>query len=173
MRRRLESVTAIGRKIGINDDKGYGVAVFLALIVVVVVVAGFFVSSALNPPVGYSTIYLLDENQTATDYAEVLVAGQNSTFNVWLAVENHHPEDVSYVVQVKIAETLSTYPQNVTAIQTYETGTVASQGSWSNRVTLTQDTPGDYAVVFELYKLNGDTAEFTHNYCVLNIEVTS
>ncbi len=42
----------IGRKIGLNDEKGYGIAVFLALIVVVVVVAGFFVSAALNPPSG-------------------------------------------------------------------------------------------------------------------------
>jgi uncharacterized membrane protein len=145
----------------------------LALIVVTAVVAGYFVSSALNPPVGYSTIYLLDENQTAKDYPEVLVTSQNSSLNVWLAVENHHPDAVAYRVEVKIAETLSTYPQNVTAIQTYETGAVASQGSWSNMVTLTQNTPGEYAVVFELYKLEGDTAEFTHNYCVLNIEVTS
>ena len=165
----FEFAKRIGRKIGLNDEQGYGIAVFLALVIVAVIVAGYFVSAAMNPPKGYSTIYLLDSNDRAVEYPEVLVVGQSST--LWLAVENHHPDAVSFVVQVKITETLSTYPQNVTAIQTYETGSIASQDSWRNMVTLTQDNPGDYAVVFELYKLNGATAEFTNNYCVLNLEV--
>jgi len=165
----FDNAKRIGRKIGLNDEKGYGIAVFLALIVVAVIVTGYFVSAALNPPRGYSTIYLLDSNEKAVEYPEVLVVGQNST--VWLAVENHHPDAVSFVVQVKITDALSTYPQNVTAIQTYETGAIAPQDSWRTMVTLTQNNPGDYAVVFELYKLNGDAAEFTYNYCVLNLEV--
>jgi uncharacterized membrane protein len=164
-----EFAKRIGRKIGLNDEKGYGIAVFLALIIVAAIVTGYFVSAAMNPPKGYSTIYLLDSNDKAVEYPETLVVGQNST--VWLAVENHFPDPASFVVQVKIVENLSTYPQNVSAIQTYETGAIAPQDNWRNMVTLTQDTPGDYAVVFELYKFNGEVAEFTHNYCVLNIEV--
>lgn len=165
----FEFVKRIGRKIGLNDEEGYGIAVFLALLIVAVIVAGYFVSAAMNPPKGYSTIYLLDSNDKAVEYPEALVVGQNST--VWLAVENHHPAAESFEVQMKITDKLSTYPQNVTAIQTYETGAIASQDSWRNMVTLTLNNPGDYAVVFELYKFNGEVAEFTHNYCVLNIEV--
>jgi uncharacterized membrane protein len=165
----FDNAKRIGKKIGLNDEKGYGIAVFLALIVVAVIVAGYFVSAALNPPVGYSTIYLLDSNGKAVEYPEVVVAGQNST--VWLAVENHYPDAMSFMVKVKITETLSTYPQNVTAFQTFQTGAIAPQDSWRNMVTLTENNPGDYAVVFELYKLNGDAFEFTPNYCVLNIEV--
>jgi uncharacterized membrane protein len=164
-----EFAKRIGKKIGLNDEQGYGIAVFLALIIVAVIVAGYFVSAAMNPPEGYSTIYLLDSNGKAVEYPEVLVVGQSST--VWLAVENHHPDAVSFLVEVKITENLSTYPQNITAIQTYKTGAIASQDSWRNVVTLTQDNPGDYAVVFELYKLNGDIEEPTNNYCVLNLEV--
>jgi uncharacterized membrane protein len=164
-----EFAKRIGRKIGLNDEQGYGIAVFLALVIVAVIVASYFVSAAMNPPKGYSTIYLLDNNEKAVEYPEVLVVGQSST--VWLAVENHFPDAVSFEVRVKITENLSTYPQNVTEIQTYKTGSIASQDSWRNMVTLTQDKPGDYAVVFELYKLNGDDAEFTPNYCVLNVEV--
>ena len=37
----------------------------------------------------YNTIYLLDANKKAVDYPEVLVANQNSTFNVYVDVENH------------------------------------------------------------------------------------
>jgi uncharacterized membrane protein len=174
MRKRLESVTAIGRKIGINDEKGYGVAVFLALIVVAVVVGGFFVSSWLNPkPEGYSTIYLLDTNQKAADYTEVLVSNRNSTFNVWVAVENHNDTAQSYQVQVKITKNLSSYPLNNTqATQVFETGDVSGNGgSWRNMATITENEKGSYAVVFELYQHSSTGLQFTYNYCVLNIKV--
>ncbi|HSQ49266.1 MAG TPA: DUF1616 domain-containing protein [Candidatus Deferrimicrobiaceae bacterium] len=165
----FDNAKRIGRKIGLNDEKGYGIAVFLALIVVAVIVTGYFVSAALNPPKGYSTIYLLDSSEKAVEYPEVVVVGQSST--VWLAVENHYPVAVSFVVEVKITDKLSMYPQDANESQTYVTGAIAPQDSWRNMVTLTENNPGDYAVVFELYKLNGDAAEFTYNYCVLNLEV--
>ena len=43
MRIRLESVKRIGRKIGLNEDKGYAVAIFLALIIVSATVIGYYV----------------------------------------------------------------------------------------------------------------------------------
>ena len=43
MQIRLENVKSIGRKIGLNDEKGYAVAIFLALIIISAVVVGYFV----------------------------------------------------------------------------------------------------------------------------------
>ena len=43
MRIRLESVKRIGRKIGLNEEKGYAVAIFLALIIVSATVIGYYV----------------------------------------------------------------------------------------------------------------------------------
>ena len=64
MRIRLESAKRIGRKIGINDDKGYAVAIVLALIIVSSVVAGYYL--VLKPqPEGYNTMYLLDAQKKA------------------------------------------------------------------------------------------------------------
>ena len=173
MRIRLESVKKIGRKIGLNDEKGYAVAIFLALIIVSATVIGYYV--VLRPqPEGYNTICLLPSQKKAIDYPEVLVANQNSTFNVYVNVENHMGSTESYQVLVKITKNLSTFPVDTQASQVYDTGNVPNGGGWENMATITQNETGSYSVVFELWqhKPNGPL-EFTHNYCVLNIQVVN
>jgi len=171
----FERAKQIGREIGLNDEKGYRLAVFLALIVVIVVVAGFFVNDAINAkPEGYSTIYLLDSNHKAADYAGVLIANQNSTFSVYVCVENHNSSTESYQVQLKITQNLSSYPlTSVQPSQVLETGNIESGKSWQNQLTINENQPGKYAVVFELYRHTAGGLEFTSNYCVLNFEVKS
>lgn len=170
----FENAKQIGRKIGLNDDKGYGIAIFLALIIIASIVTTFFVSDVLSPGAeGYSTIYILDDNQRAIDYPEILVIGQNSTFNLWVGVENHNSKPMNYQVQVKITENLSNPPVVGEIVQTYETGVILEDRDWLNKATITKNEPGDYAIVFELYVYNseGEGIEFSHNYCVLNIRV--
>ncbi len=173
MRIRLESVKRIGRKIGLNEDKGYAVAIFLALIIVSATVIGYYV--VLRPQAEpYNTIYLLDANKKAADYSEVLVANQNSTFSVYVNVENHMATSANYFVQVKITQNLpAIYPIDVQPNQVINMGTINNDGKpVQQTATVTQNTPGSYSVVFELYRNNGDGAlVFTQNYCVLNIEV--
>jgi len=175
MRIRLESVKRIGRKIGLNEDKGYAVAIFLALIIVSATIAGYYV--VLRPQAEpYNTIYLLDANKKAVDYSEVLVANQNSTFSVYGDAENHMATSASYFVQVKITQNLpAIFPIDVQPSQVIDMGTINNDGKpVQQTATVTQNTPGSYSVVFELYRNNGDGAlVFTQDYCVLNIQVTN
>jgi uncharacterized membrane protein len=175
MRIRLESAKRIGRKIGLNEDKGYAVAIFLALIIVSATVIGYYV--VLRPQAEpYNTIYLLDANKKAVDYPETLVANQNSTFNVYVTIENHMATSASYFVQVKIVNNLpATFPVDAQPSQVIDMGTINNDGKpVQQTATVTQNTPGSYSVVFELYRNNGDGAlVFTQNYCVLNIQVTN
>ena len=172
MRIRLESAKRIGRKLGLDEEKGYAVAIFLALIIVSAAVLGYYV--VLRPQAEpYNTIYLFDAQKKAVDYPEVLVANQNSTFNVYVNVENHMTTSASYQVQVKIIKNLSTFPVDVQPSQIIETGKVNNDGKpVENIVNIAQNILGSYSVVFELWqhKDNG-TLEFTQNYCVLNIQV--
>ncbi len=88
MQKRFESVTAIGRKIGLNDESGYKVAIFLALLIVSATVIGYYV--AFRPQAEpYNTIFLLDAQKKAVDYPGTLVANQNSTFSLYVNVVNH------------------------------------------------------------------------------------
>jgi uncharacterized membrane protein len=167
MRIQLESVKRIGRKIGLNEEKGYAVAIFLALIIVSATVIGYYV--VFKPQAEpYNTIYLLDSNKKAVDYPEVLVANQNSTFNVYVNVVNHlgGPDNQTYQVQVKITSSLSD-PQT---IKTYDIS-LRDGDSWQDSAAITQNQVGSYSVVFELWQYKEGVLGFTDNYCVLNIQV--
>ncbi len=172
MRIQLESARGIGRKIGLNGDKGYGVAVFLALIIVSAITIGYYAYYQFNAkPEGYSTIHLLDAQKQAVEYPEVLVANQNSTFNVYVSVENHMGEASQYQVLMKITDNLSTFPVNVPANEFFEVN-LGNDESWEKQVTVSQNQVGSYSVVFELWRLgDSGTYEFTHNFCVLKIQV--
>jgi uncharacterized membrane protein len=171
MRIRLESVKRIGSKIGLDEEKGYAVAIFLALIIVSATVVGYYV--VFRPQAEpYTTIYLLDTNHKAVDYPEVLIANQNSTFTVYVDVVNHMETSADYQVQVKIANSLTTFPVNTQPIQTIEIDNVKNDGNPVEKTaTITQNTSGSYSVVFELWQHKEGTLEFTQDYCVLNIQV--
>jgi len=178
MQKRFASVTAIGRKIGLNDDAGYAVAIFLALLIVSATIIGYY--AFLAPPAeSYNTIYLLDANKKAVDYPEVLVADQNSTFNVYVNVENHMTKSANYTVKVKIVENLpAIFPidsQLTQPLQVYETGSLNHNGKpWQTTATVTENTIGSYSVVFELYQHDDyGSLLFTQNFCVLKIQVVN
>jgi len=166
MQIRLESAKKIGRKIGLNDEKGYAVAIFLALIIISALAVSYF--AFFRPaPAGYSTIYVLDSQNKAVDYPAVLVANQNSTFNVPVTVVNNMGGTVQYQVLVKITDDLTTFPVN-----TYNM-TLGNGQSWQKSVTVTENQVGSYSVVFELWQYNQGAYQFTYDQCVLNIQVVS
>ncbi len=171
MRIRLESAKRIGNKIGLNEEKGFAVAIFLALLIVSATIAGYYF--VLKPQAeSYNTIYLLDAQNRAVDYPEVLVANQNSTFKVYVAVENHMDQAASYQIQVKITQNLSTFPVDAQPNQTIETGNLNNNGkAVENAVTVTENQVGIYSVVFELWQHKDGALVFTEDYCVLNLQV--
>lgn len=174
MRKLLGSVMGIGKRIGLDDENGHALPVFLALVVVAAVVAGlyFFV---IAPPQAepYNTMYLLDTQKQANNFPEVLVANQNSTFSVYVDVTNHMNEDQTYQVRTKITDNFIGSPIGVNAIpiNSYDFN-LANDHTYEKLVTITENTIGTYTVVFELWQLDNSGAYvFTQNYCVLKIEV--
>ncbi len=165
----------IGRKIGLNDDKGVTVAILLALIIVAAVVTGYF-AFARTQPTGYSTIYLLDSQKNAADYPVTLIANQNSTFSVYVDVQNHlgGSGNQTYQVLEKITPNLENFPVDVTPTQTYNVS-VGNGATWQTQSTVTLNQPGSYSVVYELWHYNYATQayEFTGDYVILNIQVQS
>jgi len=173
MRIRLESAVRIGRRIGLNDGNGYLFAILFALIIVSSIIAGYYLIFRPQPE-AYNTIFLLDANNEAVDYPEVLVANQNSTFTVTVVVENHMGgvENQTYQVLMKVTESVSTFPIDSQPQEIYDFS-LKDGDSWGDSATITKNELGSYLVVFELWRLNPDLQayKFTHNYCVLNIQV--
>jgi uncharacterized membrane protein len=119
---------------------------------------------------------LLDSRNKAVDYPSVLVANQNSTFNVPVTVVNNMGGTVQYEVLVKITDDLTTFPFNTQPVEAYNI-TLGNGQSWQKSVAVTENQVGSYSVVFELWQYNPASGayQFTQfqDACVLNIQVIS
>jgi uncharacterized membrane protein len=165
----------IGKRIGLSDERGVLAAVFVALIVVAATVAIYYAWFGPKPE-PYNTISLLDADQKAIDYPQVLVAYQNSTFQVYVQVGNHMNQNHNYQVQVKIAKNLPASIPNGVLVDPVKTVDlfVADGQIQQNQVSVTENEVGVYSVVFELWQQdNAGTYSFTGDFCVLNVEVVS
>jgi len=164
----------LGRNLNIkNNQSAYTVAVAIALLLASVLLVTYYV--ALRPePERYMTIYLLDTQKKAADYPEYLVAGVNSTFSVYVDVQNNNGTTVNFQVQVKVTSNMNpTFPVNVNPTQTFN-GTLLDGATSENVATTSLDQPGNYSVIYELWIVDSTgVPQFTGNQCVLNIQVAS
>ena len=162
----------LGRVPSLINNKGQGIAVAFVLIFVSSLLIGYFFVSRL-PPEGYTTVYTLSYPQkTASDYPELLVVNENSTFSVWVVVENHMGIRQSCeVLQKVVANMIPSFPVEATVKSRY-TQTIENGESWETLATVSINEPGSYSVIFELWIYDETGAlEFSNNYCVLPIEV--
>ena len=155
------------------SNKGYTIAVALALIFVSSLLIGYYFISRL-PPEGYTIIYMLNYPQKkAADYPELLVINENNTFNVWVVVENHMGTRQSCeVLQKVINGPISSFPVEADVESSYAK-TIENGETWETLATVSINEPGNYSVIFELWTYNdkAEALQFSYNYCVLNIEV--
>ncbi len=162
----------LSKDLKLNDNKGYTIAVALALIVVSSLLIGYYLISRL-PPEGYTTIYVLDSQKKAIDYAELLIVNENNTYNVWVVVENHMGTRQSCeVLQKVVSDPIFSFPVEADVESRYAK-TIENDEVWEALATVSINEPGSYSVIFELWIYDAEVGalEFSHNYCVSKIEV--
>ena len=156
------------------SNKGNRIAVAVVVIFVFSLLIGYYFVSRL-PPEGYSTIYMQDYPQKkAVNYPQLLVSNENSTFNVWIVVENRMGRSQSCeVLQKVIGDMIPSFPVDADVQKSYAQ-TIENGAAWETLATVTINEPGSYSVIFELwiYDETG-TLTFSYNYCVLNVEVVA
>ena len=160
-----------GKNSRLINNRGYRIAVSFALIVVLSLVVGYYLIS-ISPPEGFFTIYMLDYPQKkAINYPELLVVNENNTFNVWIIVENHMGRRQSCeVFQKVIANMIPSFPVETEVKNSYAQ-TIEPGEAWETLAEVSINEPGSYSVIFELWIYNETgTLDFSHDYCVLNIE---
>jgi uncharacterized membrane protein len=155
----------------------YVLSVATALLVASILLGVYYVL-LLPKQEGYMTIYVLDSQRKTFDYPELVVAGENSTFSVYVSVENHlaNATDVDYQVLLKVTKDMNpSFPVGVNAAETYA-GRVKNGETRENTATISLNEPGNYLVVFELW-VQEDNAQntgefkFSSDFCVLNVQV--
>ena len=168
----MEAFKNRSRSLILTNNKHYEVSILIALIVVSVFIGSYYV--LLKPPEKkYTTIYLLNSQEQAKDYPEILIINQNSTFNVFLEVENHMGATKNCTVLEKItSEMIHNLPLMVDADATYSR--VLDNGEkWSIPSSTTIHQSGTYSVIFELwiYDEGSGKLQFSGNACSLNLVV--
>lgn len=163
----------LSRNLNLKSGKNsYTLSVAIALLIASILLGVYYV--ALRPArAGYLTIYLFDAQKKAINYPELLVNGENSTFSIYVEVENHNGTEVNCQVHVKITSDMNpTFPVDINATQTFN-GTVQNEATWENLATVSLDQPGNYMVIFELWTLNGRAPQFSGEFTQLNIQVVN
>ena len=155
------------------NNKGHKIVIALALTIVSSLFIGYYLYSGSLDPEGYSTIYILDyPHKKAIDYPELLVLNENSTFNVWIVIENRMGGTESFeILQKVIGDVIPSFPVE-TDIENSYAQTIENGESWETLATVLIDEIGSYSVIFELWIYNDESAlEISYNFCVLNLEV--
>ena len=74
---------------------------------------------------------------------------------------------------VKIIPNLSSIPVDATPVNTYDIS-LKNGDTWQTQASVTENQPGSYFVVFELYHYDAKYGYvFTNDYCVLNMQVVN
>lgn len=155
-----------------NGDTTVVITVMVALFIVCVLL----VNLALSPPQEelFDVIYMLDSEQQTDNFPTTVVIDENSTFSLWVGVENHRQKEVDYQVLLKIDDGTSTVGDSqVEAKQTFNK-TLSHEELWEFQVTVNIDQQGYNRVIFELWFLNTTSGnmQYTGNWVTLSVEAT-
>jgi uncharacterized membrane protein len=118
------------------------ILVALAIMVALLVYVVFFTPAQKEP---FTSLYLLDSEKQLENIPKTVVLGENSTFSLWVGVENRNDTTIEYSVQVSLDEGNS----SAELVGCFNR-TVANGETWEFPVTISIDHPGSNMVIFEL-----------------------
>ena len=153
-----------------SEEKTIIVTIVVALLIIGALLVNLVLTPALTE--NFSTIYYLDSEKQTENLPKIVVLGENSTFSLWVGVENHNGTAIDYQVLVKYDDGNSPVnPSPVEATESFEK-TLANGETWEFPVPVTVDQLGRNRVIFELWYLNGTILEpeYTGNWVNISVE---
>jgi uncharacterized membrane protein len=127
-----------------SEEKTIILTILVALVIMaaILVYMVFFIPAQKEP---FTSLYLLDSEKQLENIPETVVLGENSTFQLWVGVENRNDTTIEYSVQVSLDEGNS----SAELIGCYNR-TLANGEKWEFPVTISIDQPGSNTIIFEL-----------------------
>jgi uncharacterized membrane protein len=168
MERKLKG-TSEGAKLisDMDEEKKIILTILVALVILGALLVLVFFTPAQKEP--FAAIYLLDSEKQAENFPKTVVLGENSTFSLWVGVENQNETQV-FSVLVKVDDGKAPVdPSSAEATQSFER-TLLNEEVWEFPVTINIDQLGSHRVIFELWFFNGTAPEYTGNWVNLSIE---
>ena len=117
----------------------------------------------------FSAIYYLDSKKQTSNIPKTVVLGENSTFSVWVGIENQNNKPMTYSVRVKLDDGTLMNSSLAETIESFEV-TLLDGKTKETPVTINIDQLGHNRINFELWYYNGTILENTGNWVNLSIE---
>jgi uncharacterized membrane protein len=164
--RRTEKTSFSDRR----EEKIITITILVALVILGVLLARLAFSPIAAEP--FSAIYYLDSEKQTTNLPKTVVLGQNSTFSLWVGLENQNDTTLDYLVHLKIDDGIGPIsPSPAEIVESYEK-TLDDEDVWEFEVTVSIEQLGNNRVIFELWYLNQTThePEYSGNWVNLSVE---
>jgi uncharacterized membrane protein len=148
----------------------------ITVLVAIVVLSGLLVYLVLQPAQKepFSAIYLLDSEKHTEDFPKTVILGENSTFSLWVGVENQNDTTLDFIVWMKMdngTETVNPSPANET--ESFER-TLLDDHVWEFQVTINIDQLGSHRIIFELWFLDEENVpKYSGNWVSLTLEAVT
>jgi len=129
----------------------------------------FFTPTQKEP---FASIYYLDSEKQLENLPKTVVLGENSTFSLWVGVENQNDTTMDYSVRVKVDDGKSLVnPSPVEPIESFNR-TLLNDEKWEFPVTISIDQLGHNRIIFELWFFNGTKNDWDYagNWVNLSLE---
>ena len=136
-----------------SEEKTIILTILVALVIMValLVYMVFFTPAQKEP---FTSLYLLDSEKQLENIPKTVVLGENSTFSLWVGVENRNDTTIEYSVQVSLDEGNSADESGSAELVGCFNETLANGETWEFPVTISIDQPGSNTVIFELWFFN-------------------
>ncbi len=157
------------------SDRGEEKTIIITIVVALVIMGALLVNLVFLTPVEkepFSAIYYLDSEKQTENIPKTVVLGENSTFSLWVGVENQNDTTIEYSVQVKLDDGKS--PVNPSPVEPTESfnRTLLNEEKWEFPVTINIDQLGSHRVIFELlfFNVTKNDFDYTGNWVSLSLE---
>ena len=154
---------------GNGEEKTIILTILVALVILgaLLVYLVFFTPAQKEP---FSAIYYLDSENQTENIPKTVVLGENSTFTLWVGVENQNDTTMDYSVLVKIDDGEAPVGSNKTeSIESFNK-TLLDEEIWEFPVTIRIDQLGHNRIIFELWFFNGTVLEYSGSWVCLSVE---
>ena len=155
---------------GNGEEKTIIITILVALVIIgaLLVYLVFFTPVETEP---FSAIYLLDSEKQTENFPKTVVLGENSTFSLWVGVENQN-ETQGFSVRVKVDDGKSLVnPSPVEPTESFNR-TLLNEELWEFPVTINIDRVGSNRVIFELWFFDEteNILKYTGSWVSLSLE---
>ena len=153
-----------------SEEKTVIITVVVALVIIGALLVNLVITAA--PEEKFSAIYYLDSEKKTENIPRTVVLGENSTFPLWVGVENQNGTTIEYQVRLKMDDGKGQLDYSLAeTIQSFDR-TLAHGEVWEFQVNMNIEQQGTNRIIFELWYLNGTSLEheYTGNWVNLSIE---